>query len=744
MPDVGSIVLDFEGDDLFTGITFTTVDLGKIILLSFIDEAYGECESVILCLEALWNKFGGGDHGVQIVAVVHETTKDDAISWLAGRVTFPVIHSLDIWNQFMFGIDSPDIPHVFIIDRTMEIRKRIFGDDILNCDFLECELLDVIIDREPIDLEMVMDVSDSMNRPPSGLTKFEMMKQAISIIGDYLKDNSLCNDKMGLIWFTDDVSEYQNPSGQKLFPIPANWDEEADLRGKINDHETGICTAMGAGLQTAFDTLSPSTQKKFVILCTDGIQNINPLVKKVVDHYQIINGDDWCGLPSEIVPEHPGIDIADYNTRVHTIGIGITASYEPLLEEIATKTNAFYQGTNDPYTDLDFIYLTTLCNCMAGGSPSILYHNTDSLSVEEHEKAEIFYLNNSVRKITVILSWKKSQESNFMFWLYSPDKTLLNLHNEMRLHENHCMATIYLPKRQNGEDLEYIGKWRMMIRGELPTTPADYHVFIIGEDIAVKVLVDFPRKSYEVGDILPIKVAVLKGKKPIVVKPKEIILEIKSLPVPLPELLAEYKVSVKELLQKTKTRIKKVPKNPLILKLNAMTSDPQFQKRLMPFTQRLSLQKGDFEFKIENKKTFIPIKLEQPGLHSFKITVRYEDPENGPICRTDMISIIVMPGKADPEQTKINFIEPSTDKLKGKIINITPRNKEGQLLGPGYSYEFKLQIGKKEFDVEFEDLLDGTYQIELPISEKEMVEIKEKELDVDITFHNNLIWRGKL
>jgi len=66
------------------------------------------------------------------------------------------------------------------------------------------------------------------------------------------------------------------------------------------------------------------------------------------------------------------------------------------------------------------------------------------------------------------------------------------------------------------------------------------------------------------------------------------------------------------------------------------------------------------------------------------------------------------------------------------------------LLGPGYSYEFKLQVGEKEFDVEFEDLLDGTYQIELPVSEKEMAEIKEKELDVDITFHNNLIWRGKL
>ncbi|GAH24495.1 unnamed protein product, partial [marine sediment metagenome] len=31
--------------------------------------------------------------------------------------------------------------------------------------------------------------------------------------------------------------------------------------------------------------------------------------------------------------------------------------------------------------------------------------------------------------------------------------------------------------------------------------------------------VDFPRKTYEVGEILPIKVAVLKGKKKIDVEP---------------------------------------------------------------------------------------------------------------------------------------------------------------------------------------------------------------------------------
>ncbi|GAH21510.1 unnamed protein product, partial [marine sediment metagenome] len=113
------------------------------------------------------------------------------------------------------------------------------------------------------------------------------------------------------------------------------------------------------------------------------------------------------------------------------------------------KTGGFYKGTNDPENDLDLIYFIDVCNCMAGGSPSILYHNIDSFSEEEYKKEEIFYVNSSVRKITAILSWKKSQESNFKFWLYSPDGALLDLHTEMKLYENHCMATIYLPKRKD-------------------------------------------------------------------------------------------------------------------------------------------------------------------------------------------------------------------------------------------------------------------------------------------------------
>lgn len=223
MPDVGAEAPVFSGTDIISNGSFDSEENREdIILLSFFEYEDDPSIIVIECLKELWNIYEG--HNVQIVVVYPDDEPDSQSeatikSWLVNQlgVTFPAIYAGDIWNDYMAGIDVRDIPHTFIIDKYSNgfrtIKGRYFGGpDSEFCEDLKCSLLDVKIERDPIDLEMVMDVSNSMNygspSDPQGDTKFTMMKQAINIIGDYLKVNSLCNDKMGLIWFTDDVSEY--------------------------------------------------------------------------------------------------------------------------------------------------------------------------------------------------------------------------------------------------------------------------------------------------------------------------------------------------------------------------------------------------------------------------------------------------------------------------------------------------------------------------------------------------------
>lgn len=735
MSGIGDPAPDFSGDDIISGAKFTLSDhSGEVILVSFVINTCLACDVEIPHLVNLWNKFQG--HGVQIVAVHIGNAAAGKIWFASFGVTFPVIQddpSLTIMSSYTPGPFGT--PHSYVIGRDMMIRKDIQGYWPKNV--LEGSIMDVVYMRDPIDVEMVMDVSDSMNKPspsdPYGDSKLVMMRKAATLITDFLNDHGQVDDHMGLIWFTDDVDEYQTPAGEKLLPIQTN---AATLRSQIKAHGTGICTAMGAGLQTAFETLSTSTRKPFVILCTDGMQNIEPKVMKVSGHYEIIDSGGWtCDGPSS-VPPHPTVDIATYNTCVHTIGIGITTTYESLLQDVANATGGFYKGTNDPDNDLDLIYFTDLCNCMASGSPAIVHHSTGRFYPAECEAVECFYLNRSARKVSVILSWKESQKSNLTFWLYSPDGRLVDLHNEMKFFESHSMATFYLPKRKNGQKLPYIGQWRIVIRGETQGTYADYHAFVITDDQEVKYKIDFPRKSYEVGDLLPIRIGLTEFEKPILTV-SEILMEIAHLRVPLEELLAEFTISPYEL--KERMEESKYQKDPVLLKIEAMASNPRFEKLLQPVRSTLSLKEGNLECKIDEKGILIPVALEQSGLHSFKITTHCETAESGPIRRTDMISVYVSPGKPDQKQTSVNIIELVEEGLRGALMRVTLRNEKGQLLGPGRGSELKVLIEKEAVKVDVEDQLDGTYQIKLsPLQVK--IE-KEKRVPVTIMFQGRSIWR---
>ncbi|MCG9969689.1 redoxin domain-containing protein [Pelotomaculum terephthalicicum JT] len=735
MPGVGSPAPNFSGHDFINDTTFTLAGhAGEIILLCFSAYWCPHCTNEVPRLQNIWQDFAG--HGVQVILVHVDGTESDGLAWLTGLgATFPAIQD----TSSIFSAYSPGyggIPHLYIIGRDMVIRKDLLGE--MSEDTLRGHLMDVVYMREPIDLEMVMDVSDSMNSSPpgGGDPKLEIMKTAATIITDFLKDHGQTDDRMGLVWFTDDASEYQNTLHQKLLPIPGNW---ADLRSQINAHGTGMYTAMGAGLQTAFDTLTAgSANKRFAILCTDGMQNIEPKVTQVGSHFEIIDSGGWVAGAHSSVPAHPGVDITSYDTCIHTIGIGIQATYAGLLQDIANATGGFYRGTNDPENDLDLIYLLDLCNCMAGGSPAVAHHSTGRLDAGECEAVEYFYLNRSARKITVILSWNKSEGGDLTFWLYGPDGSLLHLGQEMKLFENHCLATVYLPVDQNGVRLTHVGRWRMVIRGETLGSGADYHAFVIAEDREVHFHLEPPKRIYEVGDILPIRIKLTESQKP-VVRVKDIIMETAQLRVTPAELCSRYKVSAYELAAQTKSALSGYKNSPLAAKLKALAADPAYKELLKPVRKRSSLLEGSLECQTDEKEIVIPVTLKQPGLVSYKVSINCETPQSGPIYRTDMVTVYVGPGKADPGQTKVSRTVILGEKHTGALIIMTPKNEYGQLLGPGLGHEFSATDGRQSVDITVTDQLDGTYRMEIVNLAR-----SKGETPISIQYRGKSIWKGEL
>ena len=189
MVNVDEIAPGIQGTDINVEVYYDVdSDVKKkdqVIILSFFNADDDSSEDVIECLKNLWNIPHQYKDHIQIVLVypLKVPSKANVKSWVAGvpggAVTFPVIYGEDgemIWDEYMAGMDPGDSssttrPHTFIIgrytssngggDRT--IKESYSRTDHPLCEDLRGTLLDFIYERDPIDLEMVMDVSGSMN-----------------------------------------------------------------------------------------------------------------------------------------------------------------------------------------------------------------------------------------------------------------------------------------------------------------------------------------------------------------------------------------------------------------------------------------------------------------------------------------------------------------------------------------------------------------------------------------------------
>ena len=692
-------------------------------------------------MENLWKKYGGS---VQFVAVDIVQTLQDLKNWIAGMsggVTLPVLYDP---NRAIAGLywtaGTLYFPLIYIIGADTKIKSIYSSGTLFTESELEGHVTDVVYMRDPADVEMVVDVSDSMNSLPAGAssgdTKLTLLKQAANIVLDLFVAYGQSGDTMGLVRFTDNVSEFEF-GGKKLLPIAQN---ETRLRGELAALATGTCTAMGAGLQTAFDTLvAEGTQQRFAVLCTDGMQNIEPKVTDVSGHLEIIDSGGWlCGGHSS-TPPHAGTDIRTYSTRVHTIGIGLTATYEPLLQSIADQTGGFYRGTHDPQTDLDLIYAVDLCNCLASGSPAVVRHATGTLVAEKCDAVETFSVNRSARKLSVVLSWQKSECCNLTFWLRAPDGTLLTLDREMKTFEDRCVASLYLPKEQDGKKLDHVGRWTMIIRGETAAGHADYHMLAVVEDREIKCGLHYPRKAYSVGDVLPLTMRLPEARKS-PYRVLDLVVESALLRVSPGELMQNYRLSAWELERSAAVRAgsRIDPRALLQSKLRRVEADPRMKGLLRPERRRLSLRAGTLECSLGEREIVIPLHLTQAGLASYKLEVVCESSESGPVERTDLVSVLVGAGPVDPKRSSAGVVKTEGKGGPRLTLMITPRTERGELLGPGLAHEIRVVIGKEPLEATVTDLIDGTYWVEISHPGE------RKEAPATVLFRGKTLWSGSL
>jgi choice-of-anchor B domain-containing protein len=130
--------------------------------------------------------------------------------------------------------------------------------------------------RAPIDLSLVLDVSGSMASTAIGGTtpKIEVLKDAVELFVEVWRPFTVPGDRLGIVYFESNV-ETAFIDGSISTPFCSYHKAfVTDVRGRF----TGNLTALGGGLLTAVRSFEDTPKPRVVILVTDGMQNVSPMV----------------------------------------------------------------------------------------------------------------------------------------------------------------------------------------------------------------------------------------------------------------------------------------------------------------------------------------------------------------------------------------------------------------------------------------------------------------------------------
>jgi hypothetical protein len=190
----------------------------------------------------------------------------------------------------------------------------------------------------------------------------------------------------------------------------------ADVRAKTATN----LTAIGGALQRSVETLralpTGAAARRHVILFTDGMQNVNPMVREVSANppqHQVANEP---GRPaSGVVPTTPPMrldtlsDPADAfpDVTVDTIGIGAGQAFLDLLAAIATQSGGRTRSTVSA-EDLRQFFVEELIETLRGFSPQLVGYRRGAVGQES--ASEGFAINKTARKVLLKVSWPRGRK----------------------------------------------------------------------------------------------------------------------------------------------------------------------------------------------------------------------------------------------------------------------------------------------------------------------------------------------
>lgn len=351
---------------------------------------------------------------------------------------------------------------------------------------------------------LTLDFSGSMSllACPGCATRAVVLKDAVELFVQLWSAVSVPSDRLGVTYFRTNVDQFRLASTGETMPLLSAG--SADIITDVRNQGPSNSTAMGGGLQRSIEALSgvaANTPIRRVILFTDGLQNVNPMVVSVGGHHEIINQTGRSN--SNVTPTNLRLDQLG-GIAVDTIGIGDSAAFVGLLDEIALETNGHSLLTTAPNDDLRRFFIEQLINALRGFSPQLVAYRHGAIAAKG--STEAFAIEDGARKLVLKVSWKRGDSIDF-----SVTKDGVDVTSAGRFIDGEFYKIFVIDLPANGP-ISARGKWRLRIKGK-PATAYETAAIVDGGRITYDAM--FADKRPRVGVPLDLFVRSTADGKPI-------------------------------------------------------------------------------------------------------------------------------------------------------------------------------------------------------------------------------------
>ncbi|HCT29473.1 MAG TPA: hypothetical protein DIW31_01785 [Bacteroidales bacterium] len=547
------------------------------------------------------------------------------------------------------------------------------------------------IDREPVKIVLALDVSGSMALPVQGGTtpRWEILKNSVDLFTQKLEAFRQNGDLIGLTYFSSEVIQPSSPINSDFIEITS---ESSPIRSSSIIHSDMVVkvpssgTAMGKGLLDAKQKLGDNNSidaQKLVLLFTDGLQNVEPLVNP--NGVTLSTGNNMLNI---------GPCAAIDSVRYFTIGMGGTTLIPEILGQIAQANGGISLSTTTGVDEgeIEYFFQNQFANMLEGGSPQIVARETGILSTSGDTYS--FPINANVSKLYFELI--STNVSGLSFKLEKGGKDLTSY---AKINDGSFFKSLSIPLPLNiPERVTADGEWKLTVSGN---STEKYSLVCYVDDH----FLDFdckPSKSvYTVGEKLALKAKISFAGKPLTGKSNKVQVTIVKPGDDLGDLLAKFK-------DNSKDSVNDIDFGAETKLLHLMQADKSFSNNLKPETHIIDLEEeGEGIYSATYDHT------ELSGVYQLIFTVNGEITGFGKIERQKQYSAVFKFGQINTKKSNIKAIITSNKESKGEntsIITFRPKNDFGYYLGPGFLSRIKLSVDSNQGQVTgSKDNLDGSY-----------------------------------